>query len=46
VDTANDSYYYYQYYYYYYGEDGEAKKGARTKRKPNFLSRLSTNKDA
>ena len=46
VDTANDSYYYYQYYYYYYGEDGNAKKGARTKRKPALLNRLLSKKDA
>ena len=46
VDTANDSYYYYQYYSSYYGEEGEAKKGARTKRKPEFLNRLSSKKDA
>ena len=46
VDTANDSYYYYQYYYYYYGEDGQTKKGARTKRKPEFLSKWLPGRDA
>jgi len=46
VDTANDSYYYYQYYSSYYGEESEAKKGARTKRKPDFLNGLLSKKDA
>lgn len=34
VDKGMDSpYYYHQYYYYYYGEDGERRKGARSKRR-------------
>lgn len=45
VDTANDTYYYYQYYYYYYGEDGEAKKGERTRKKSDILSRFSINRN-